>query len=35
MEEAVEPINDTLEELHFKIDQLLPKAKKERNVQPF
>jgi len=30
VEKAVEPINDSLEELHFKIDQLLPKAKKER-----
>lgn len=34
VEKAVEPINDSLEELHFKIDQLLPKDRKQREIQP-
>ncbi|MFT6689446.1 MAG: integrase/recombinase XerD [Saprospiraceae bacterium] len=34
VEKAVEPINHSLDELHFKIDQLLPKDKKQRNIQP-
>lgn len=34
VEKAVEPINDSLDKLHLKIDQLLPKDKKERNIQP-
>ena len=34
VEKAVGPINDSLDELHFKIDQLLPKDKKQRNLQP-
>ena len=31
VEKAVGPINDSLDELHFKIDQLLPKDKKVTN----
>ena len=34
VEEAVEPINDGLEELHRKVDQLLPKKRKEKISQP-
>lgn len=34
VEKDVEPINHSLDELHFKIDQLLPKDKKQRNIQP-
>ena len=34
VEKAIEPINDSLEELDFKIDQLLPKDRKQREIQP-
>lgn len=34
VEEAVEPINDSLEELHSKVDPLLPKKRKEKISQP-
>jgi transposase InsO family protein len=34
VEEAVEPINDSLEELHLKVDQLLPKKRKEKITRP-
>ena len=34
VEEAVEPINDSLEELHLKVNQLLPKKRKEKMTKP-
>jgi len=33
VEEAIQPIEESLEELHYKIDKLLPKNKKERETQ--
>jgi transposase InsO family protein/integrase len=33
VEEAIQPIEESLEELHYKIDKLLPKSKKERETQ--
>lgn len=34
MEKAIEPINNSLEELHSKVDQLLPKKRKEKITKP-
>jgi transposase InsO family protein/integrase len=33
VEEAIQPIGESLEELHYKMDKLLPKNKKERETQ--
>jgi integrase/transposase InsO family protein len=33
VEEAIQPVEESLEELHFKIDKLLPKQKHERETQ--
>ena len=34
VEEAIQPIEESLEELHHKVDQLIPKIKKEREIEP-
>jgi len=34
VEEAIQPVEESLEELHSKVDKLLPKNKKEREIQP-
>ena len=34
VEEAIEPIEESLEELHAKANMLLPKQKKKREIQP-
>lgn len=34
LQKSVQPIEESLEELHLKINQLLPKKKKERDIQP-
>jgi integrase len=33
VEEAIQPVEESLEELHYKVDKLLPKKKKEREIQ--
>ena len=34
VEQAIEPVEESLEELHQKVDQLLPKKKKDREILP-
>lgn len=34
VEKAIQPIEESLEELHSKVDLLIPKQKKEREIQP-